>query len=185
MCAVEIIERGKDRYVSSSGDSSAASSVRGPVREIHEFRLGFASGEDTQVNRPGDPHKDSLFRGNGMKVCASFGDAGCPASGGRQQVNDSGSVLVLRVMMWSYWPTGTVVLRRLDVTGSRWWSNMKWFFIGAKVVSFFSLSLSLTVCAMLANVSSLTNHTSSEAVSIIKQPACCTCTVGWVYFLKG
>lgn len=47
-------------------------------------------------------------------------------------------------------------------------------FIEAKVAPLFS------VCAVLANVSSLTNNTSCEAASIIKKPACCTCSVGWV-----
>lgn len=45
---------------------------------------------------------------------------------------------------------------------------------GTKVAPLFS------VCAVLANVSSLTNNTSCEAASIIKMPACCTCSVGWV-----
>lgn len=36
--------------------AATASSVRGPVGEIYEFRLGLSSGGDTQVNTFGEPH---------------------------------------------------------------------------------------------------------------------------------
>lgn len=81
---------------------------------------------------------------------------------GWQQVNDSGSVLV---------PVGQDVVLLVDwksfsaVTGSSLRSGIGWcfFLIGAKVAPLFS------VCAVLANVSPLTNNTSCEAASIIKK----------------
>ena len=50
--------------------------------KMHEFRLGFSSRGDTQVNSPGEPLTASLLGLKDKSLYPLFEADGCPASGG-------------------------------------------------------------------------------------------------------
>lgn len=144
------------------------------------------SSDSEVVSSEGDPGKpvpvsrrQPHFQGSGMKVCV-------PASSrllSRSGVNAIRSAIRARFCLrGSRW---AAVARLEDV--DRWspcasssGRDVDVLYVRAGAASCFCL-------CDVANVSGLTNNTlsSSEAASIIKKPARCTCSVGWLYFLKG